>query len=292
MKKEKKIKLFPIVNGLILVFLALICIIPLIHVAAVSLSSSAAASAGEVSLWPKEFTLNSYAFVAKRAAFWRSMGVSIFRIILGGGLSILLTITAAYPLSQPSSSFRYRTVYAWFFFITMIFNAGLIPWYMVIRQFGLLDSIWALILPGAVPVFSVILLLNFFREVPRELADAAFIDGAGHWRTLWAIYVPLSKPALATLLLFSLVSNWNSWFDGLILMNSPDNYPLQTYIQTIAVQRSFSMMTREEIMQMATISDRTLRCAQIFLGALPIVVVYPFLQKYFVKGIVLGGVKG
>lgn len=292
MKKNKKFKWFPVLNTMILVMLALICVIPLVHVAAVSFSSSAAASAGDVSLWPKDFTTSSYSFVAKRPAFWRSMKVSVTRIIMGGGLSILLTITAAYPLSQPKASFRFRTVYAWFFFITMIFNAGLIPWYMVIRQFGLLDSIWALILPGAVPVFSVILLLNFFREVPRELAEAAFIDGAGHWRTLWTIYVPLSKPALATLLLFSLVANWNSWFDGLILMNNPDKYPLQTYIQTIAVQRSFSMMTREEIQQMATISDRTLRSAQIFLGSLPIVMVYPFLQKYFVKGIVLGGVKG
>lgn len=292
MKSKKKFKWFPILNTAFLLVLALICVIPLIHVAAVSFSSSAAASAGTVSLWPKEFTLNSYSFVAKRLAFWRSMRVSVIRIIMGGGLSLLLTITAAYPLSQPKGSFRFRTVYAWFFFVTMIFNAGLIPWYMVIRQFGLLDSIWALILPSAVPVFSVILLLNFFREVPRELAEAAFIDGAGHWRTLWTIYVPLSKPALATLLLFSLVANWNSWFDGLILMNNPDNYPLQTYIQTIAVQRSFSMMTREEIQQMATISDRTLRSAQIFLGSLPIVMVYPFLQKYFVKGIVLGGVKG
>ncbi|WP_313581090.1 carbohydrate ABC transporter permease [Lacrimispora sp.] len=292
MKKNKKFKWFPVLNTIILVMLALICVIPLIHVAAVSFSSSAAASAGDVSLWPKDFTTSSYSFVAKRPAFWRSMKVSVTRIIMGGGLSILLTITAAYPLSQPKASFRFRTVYAWFFFITMIFNAGLIPWYMVIRQFGLLDSIWALILPGAVPVFSVILLLNFFREVPRELAEAAFIDGAGHWRTLWTIYVPLSKPALATLLLFSLVANWNSWFDGLILMNNPNNYPLQTYIQTIAVQRSFSMMTREEIQQMAAISDRTLRSAQIFLGSLPIVMVYPFLQKYFVKGIVLGGVKG
>jgi putative aldouronate transport system permease protein len=292
MKKNKKFKWFPVLNTVILVMLALICVIPLVHVAAVSFSSSAAASAGDVSLWPKDFTTSSYSFVAKRPAFWRSMKVSVIRIIMGGGLSILLTITAAYPLSQPKASFRFRSVYAWFFFITMIFNAGLIPWYMVIRQFGLLDSIWALILPGAVPVFSVILLLNFFREVPRELAEAAFIDGAGHWRTLWTIYVPLSKPALATLLLFSLVANWNSWFDGLILMNNPDNYPLQTYIQTIAVQRSFSMMTREEIQQMAAISDRTLRSAQIFLGSLPIVMVYPFLQKYFVKGIVLGGVKG
>lgn len=292
MKKGKKFDVFPAVNIFILIILSLLCLIPLIHVAAVSFSSSAAAAAGSVSLWPKEFTFNSYSFVAKRPAFWRSMGVSVTRILLGGGLSIFLTITAAYPLSQPSSDFRFRTVYAWFFFITMIFSAGLIPWYMVIRQFKLLDTIWALILPSAVPTFSVILLLNFFRELPRGLSEAAFMDGAGHWRTLWTIYVPLSTPALATLLLFSLVSNWNSWFDGLILMNNPDNYPLQTYVQTIAVQRSFSMMTREEIMQMATISDKTLRSAQIFLGSLPIIMVYPFLQKYFVKGIVLGGVKG
>lgn len=292
MINRKKFDLFPAVNMFILITLSLLCLIPLIHVAAVSFSSSAAAAAGSVSLWPKEFTFNSYSFVAKRPAFWRSMWVSVTRIVLGGGLSILLTITAAYPLSQPSRNFRFRTFYAWFFFITMIFNAGLIPWYMVIRQFKLLDSIWALVLPSAVPAFSVILLLNFFRELPVGLSEAAFIDGAGHWRTLWSIYVPLSTPALATLLLFSLVFNWNSWFDGLILMNNPDNYPLQTYIQTIAVQRSFSMMTREEIMQMATISDRTLRSAQIFLGSLPIIMVYPFLQKYFVKGIVLGGVKG
>ena len=154
MKSKKKFKWFPILNTAFLLVLALICVIPLIHVAAVSFSSSAAASAGTVSLWPKEFTLNSYSFVAKRPAFWRSMRVSVIRIIMGGGLSLLLTITAAYPLSQPKGSFRFRTVYAWFFFVTMIFNAGLIPWYMVIRQFGLLDSIWALILPSACLLYT------------------------------------------------------------------------------------------------------------------------------------------
>ncbi|WP_242855648.1 carbohydrate ABC transporter permease [Ruminiclostridium josui] len=168
----------------------------------------------------------------------------------------------------------------------------MIPWYIVIKQMGLLDSLWALVLPGAVPVFSVILLLNFFREIPKELHEAAFIDGAGHWTTLWRVIVPVSTPALATITLFSLVGHWNSWFDGMILMNKAENYPLQSYIQTIVVQRSYSMLSRQEISELATISDRTLRASQIFLGTLPIVLVYPFLQKYFVKGIVLGGVKG
>lgn len=291
-RKIKKISLFTILNTCFLVFAALICIIPMIHIAAVSFSSSSAAAANKVILWPVEFSLNSYQYVAKRAAFWQSMFVSIERVVLGGAINLLLTILVAYPLSKEKNEFRFRSFYAWLFFITMLFGGGLIPWYMVIRQMGLLNKIWALILPGAVPVFSVIILLNFFRQVPKELSEAAFIDGAGHWTTLWKIYVPVSTPALATITLFALVGHWNSWFDGLLLMNDPKNYPLQSYIQTIVVQRDYGSMTREQIQQLATISDRTLRSAQIFMGSLPIIAVYPFLQKYFVKGIVLGGVKG
>ena len=165
---------------------------------------------------------------------------------------------------------------------------------MVIRQFGLLDSIWALILPSAVPVFSVILLLNFFREVPRELAEAAFIDGAGHWRTLWTIYVPLSKPALATLLLFSLVANWNSWFDGLIYSNFTDNYPLQSYLQTMVVDMRSIIQSgnMEDIVNALSVNDKNLKAAQIFISIIPLMVIYPFCQKYFTAGLTLGSVKG
>lgn len=288
----KKINIFRVLNICFLILTALICIIPLIHIAAVSFSSNAAAAAGAVTLWPKEFTLNSYKYVVRRPALWRAMFVSVKRVLLGAGINMLLTILSAYPLSKEKHQFRFRSIYAWIFFIPMLFGGGLIPWYMVIRQLGLLDTIWALVLPGAVPIFNVILLLNFFREIPKEFSEAAFIDGAGHWTTLWKIYVPVSKPALATILLFSLVGHWNNWFDGLILMNDFNNYPLQSYMQTIVVQRSYSMLTRQEIEELATISDRTLRSAQIFIGSLPIIIVYPFLQKYFVKGIVLGGVKG
>lgn len=290
MKKRKEI--FPVFNTLFLLFLAAICLIPIIHIAAVSLSSSSAAATGTVALWPKEFSLNSYNFVAKRPAFWNSLMITITRVLVGSTLNILLIILTAYPLSMNRRQFRARGVYAWVFFFTMIFNGGLIPWYMVINKLGLLDSIWALILPGAVPVFSVLILLNFFRNVPYELSESALIDGAGQWRILFQIYVPLSLPAIVTVLLFALVHHWNSWFDGLILMNNPDKYPLQSYLQTIVVQRNFSQMTREEIQQLTTISDKTLRSAQIFLGSLPIILIYPFLQKYFIKGIALGGVKG
>ena len=292
MRLQKKVDWFALLNNFFLLLVGLICLIPMVHILAVSLSSSSIAATGSVSLWPKGFTLAAYEFVAQRSAFWKSIGISLQRVILGGAINILLTIMIAYPLSKEKGEFRMRTFYSWSFFITMIFGAGLIPTYMVIIQLGLIDTIWSLVLPTAVPVFSVILMLNFFRMIPKELSEAAFIDGAGHWTTLWKIYVPVSLPSLATILLFSLVTHWNSWFDGLIYMNNPSNYPVQSYIQTIVVQKSFSTMTPEEAKLMATISDKTLRSAQIFLGALPIICVYPFLQKFLVKGIVVGSVKG
>jgi len=292
MKTGKPFDWFAAINTTFLILVALLCVLPLIHIVAVSFSSSTAAAAGYVKLWPVDFTLASYEFTGGREGFWRSMLVSIERIAIGTPLNLLLIIMVAYPLSKESKNFRFRLVYAWIFFMTMLFNGGLIPWYVTIKELGLLDSIWALVLPGAVPVFSIVLLLNFFREVPKELEESAVIDGASQWTTLWRIYVPISKPAIATLALFSMVEHWNSWFDGLILMGNPANYPLQSYIQTIVIQQNFSAMSREDILNMAMISDRTLRASQIFLGSLPILAAYPFLQKYFVKGIVLGSVKG
>lgn len=291
-RPKRRFEWFSLLNGLFLILVSLMCVLPLIHIIAVSFSSSAAASAGYVKLWPVDFTLASYKYTASREEFWDSMLVSLTRIGLGTPLNLLLTILIAYPLSKETRSFRLRSIYAWFFFITMLFNGGLIPWYTTIKEYGLLDTIWALVLPSAVPVFSVVLLLNFFREIPKELEEAALIDGASHWRTLWTIFVPISKPALATLALFSMVEHWNSWFDGLLLMGNPSNYPLQSYIQTIVIQQNLSNMSRDEMLNLALISDRTLKSSQIFLGSLPIIMAYPFLQKYFVKGIVLGSVKG
>lgn len=288
----KRFDWFAAVNATFLIAAALLCILPLIHIIAVSFSSSTAAAAGYVKLWPVDFTLASYEFTAGRDGFWISMMNSLKRLAIGTPLNLLLTILVAYPLSKESKQFRFRLVYAWIFFLTMLFNGGLIPWYITIKEVGLLNSIWALVLPGAVPVFSIVLLLNFFREVPRELEESAVIDGASQWTTLWRIYVPISKPAIATLALFSMVEHWNSWFDGLILMGDPTNYPLQSYIQTIVIQQNFTAVSREDILNLAQISDRTLRSSQIFLASLPIVAAYPFLQKYFVKGIVLGSVKG
>ncbi|MBP1991043.1 carbohydrate ABC transporter permease [Paenibacillus eucommiae] len=275
-----------------LILLSLLCIAPLIHILAVSFSSAWAAEAGDVSFWPVGFTLQSYEFVFHKPQFLNSLVVSLKRVVLGVTFSMVLTVMAAYPLSKEARAFRFRTVYAWVFVFTILFSGGLIPWYMTIRTIGLLDSIWALVLPGAVPVFNIILLLNFFRNLPKELEESAFVDGAQHWTILFKIFIPLSKPALATLTLFCVVGQWNSWFDGLILMNSPDNYPLSSYLQTVVIGRDLSQMTAQEVLRLSETSNRTFKAAQIFLGALPVLLLYPFLQKYFAKGIVLGSVKG
>lgn len=283
--------IFVIFNYTFLIGLSILCLLPLFHVLAVSFSSSAAATAGLVKFWPVHFTTSSYDYVLSKPEFLRSMGVTIKRVLLGVSINMLLTVLIAYPLSKEANKFRWRTAYAWFFVVTILFGGGLIPLYMTVKMTGLLGSIWALILPSAVPVFNVILLLNFFRGLPRELEEAGFMDGAGHWTLLWRIFVPLSAPALATVTLFATVNHWNSWFDGLIFMNSPKDYPLQSYLQTVVIQRDLSLVSAADMKTLAEVSDRTAKAAQIFLGALPILMVYPFLQRFFMKGIVLGSVK-
>lgn len=285
-------KIFMIANVTILIIAALLCLLPLINVLALSFSAASSAAAGLVKLWPVNFTLASYKYVLSKHEFITALAVSVKRLFLGVAVNMLFTILAAYPLSKDTLKFKVRPIYTWFFIITILFNGGLIPTYMTLKRYGMLDSIWALIIPGAVPVFNIILLMNFFRELPAEIEEAAFIDGATPWYSLWKIYVPLSKPALATLVLFSAVGHWNTWFDGLLYMNNPIHYPLQSYLQTVIITRDLQMVSASQLKELAEISDRTTKAAQVFIGAVPILLVYPFLQKYFTKGLVLGSVKG
>jgi ABC-type sugar transport system, permease component len=285
-------KVFLACNYTILAISALLCLLPLINVLAISLSSKSAAAAGFVKFWPVDFTWASYKYALSKPEFIQGFLVSLERVALGYIVNMVLTILVAYPLSKDRFGFRYRHYYAWFFIITMMFSGGLIPTYMTIKEAGLLDTIWALVLPGAVPVFNVILLMNFFRGLPKEIEEAAFMDGAGRWRILIQIFLPLSLPSLATVSLFVLVHHWNSWFDGLIYMNSPKNYPLQSYLQTIIVTPELNNLQVDQLLEATMVSDRTFKAAQVFLAALPILMVYPFLQKYFMKGLVMGSVKG
>ncbi|MBM7567261.1 carbohydrate ABC transporter permease [Paenibacillus sacheonensis] len=276
----------------LLTLVALVCILPLINVLALSFSSNDAIQADKVTFWPVEFSTKAYHFVAQKKAFLLSIWVSIQRVGLGLLINMVLTVLVAYPLSKESSHFRLRTLYAWVFVFTMLFSGGLVPTYLIVKNLGMLDTLWALVLPGAVPIFNVILMLNFFRALPKELMEASFIDGCGHWKLLWKVILPLSTPSIATVGLFTIVGHWNEWFAGIIYMNDSIHYPLASYLQTIVVNLDISKIANiDDATYLQSLNDRAVRAAQIFLGALPIFCVYPFLQRYFMSGIVLGSVK-
>lgn len=292
--KSTSRKIFLGFDVIILVFLSLTCLLPFINLLAVSFSGATAVAAGEVKFWPVDFTTYSYRFALQGGKFLRAMMISFLRVLLGVSTNLVLMIITAYPLSKPKEKFKARGFYIVFFVITMLINGGLIPTYLIVVKLGLKDSIWSLILPGALPVYNMIILMNFMRGLPDEIEEAAMIDGAGTFRILWQIVLPLLKPALATVGLFCLVGHWNDWFSGMLYMSKPEGYPLQTYLQTLL--QNFEQIMQRSSGDYATLlsrmNTRTGRAAQLFLGALPVMMVYPFLQKYFTDGLVLGSVKG
>ncbi|WP_145140466.1 carbohydrate ABC transporter permease [Paenibacillus sp. Y412MC10] len=277
---------------LVLVLIACLSLAPIINTIMVSVSSSTAVNAGKVYFLPVDINFSSYVKILDDEKFWRAFLVSVERVALGGAINMLLTVLMAYPLSRTASQFRARNVYMWIIVFTMLFSGGIVPWYMVISKLGLINSIWALVLPGAVPVFNVILLMNFFKGIPKEMEEAAFIDGAGPLKILWHIFIPVSLPSLATITLFVIVGHWNNFFDGIVLINDSHKIPLQTYLQQLNLTRDqMQNLSVEQLQQYNKISNTTLNSAKILVSMIPILLIYPFLQRYLIHGIVLGSVK-
>lgn len=278
----------------ILMIMTISCLIPILNTLAMSFSDKTSAALGEVMFLPVNFTISPYIEIVKEGRFFRAFGVSVVRVILGTAINLLFSIFIAYPLSKDPKEFPFRNIYMWIFVFTMMFNGGLVPTFLVIKDLGLIDTIWALVLPGAVNVFNTILLMNFYKGIPKALEEAARVDGAGPWRILIQIIIPLAKPAIATVTLFCIVNHWNSFFDGKIYINSPEKIPLQTYIQSLTVQispQAMANMTPDEIVRKLEVSNITFNSAKAFVSMIPILLIYPFLQKYFVTGIVMGAVK-
>ena len=280
------------INAVVLLLVAALCLVPILHVIALSFSKSSSVMVGHVTLFPVNATLSSYKLLMQRPDFFASFRVSLLRVLLGVTVNMALIMLTAYPLSKKKDQFHGRTAYAWYMILTIIFSGGLIPTYMVVKQMGLINSVWSMVLPGAIPVWNTVLMMNFYRNLPREIEESAFIDGANHLVVLTRLYIPLSAPAVATIALFSIVGHWNSWFDGLIYLNTPSLYPLQTFLYMIDSSVTLGATTSENVEYMREISDRTLRSAQIVIAMVPVLIAYPFLQKYFTKGIVMGSVKG
>lgn len=271
---------------------AVICFYPLWYTLIVSFSDKSKVAAGYVVLIPSGFNTIAYTKIMADDAFFVAFMVSVERAILGTSINMLLMILTAFPLALASRRFPARKYYLWFLVFNMLFSGGVIPWYLNIRYLGLIDKIWALVLPTALPIFYMFLLMNFFKNVPPSLSESATMDGANPWRILFQIYLPVSLPALATVGLFCFVIHWNSWFDGLILINNPRRQPLQTLIYQLNVRINTRSMTSEEIRELSVISNDTVNAAKVIVAMIPIICVYPFLQKYFVTGLTLGAVKG
>lgn len=279
-----------VIIWLVVILMTLSCLLPLINMIAISLSGSSAVAANQVGLLPVDFTLTTYNKLLKDGQFWASFWISVQRVVLGTLINMFFVITMAYPLSKSKLRFPAREVYIKFVIFAMLFSGGIIPLYMVVSGLKLTDTIWALVLPGAVPVFNVILMINFFKSVPESLDEAARIDGASPLTILVKIYLPVSLPALATVALFSIVGHWNDYFSGLLYMNKASLYPLQTYIQQLTVDIT-QVTDAEQLKQLSQMSNRAFNATKIVVSTIPLLIIYPFLQKYFVSGIVIGAVK-
>lgn len=262
------------------------CMVPIINLLATSFSSSQAIIENRVGLLPVEFTTKAYAYVLKNKEFWTAAFISLKRVLIGVPVNLIMIILVGYPLSKSERVFPARKYYVAFMLVVMLFNGGMMPTYFIVAKTGLIDTVWSLVLPGAVPIFSCIVLMNFFRGIPEELEESARLDGANQLVILTKIYLPLSKPSLATVTLFSLVGHWNAWFDGLIYSNRTQNYPLQSYLQTLVTSTTEKLMTGDldALMQMLDVNDTNMKSAQIFISIIPLMLVYPFLQKYFTTG--------
>ena len=274
--------------------LGITTLLPIIHIIAISLSNNAAVTANAVGIWPKGFNTASYAYLMRDIRFFKATSISIQRVLIGTLLNLTLILLTAYPLAQSDRDLRGRKLIAWYFVFTTLFSGGLIPTYLLIRDIGLMNKFAVLILPGAVPVFSVIMLMNYIKGLPKELFEACRIDGAGHLTCVSKIVVPLATPSLATLALFAIVGHWNEWFSATIYINDSADWPLQSLLRSLIAQSNniSRLIEAGNFEEALLLSDRSIRTAQIVYTTLPILVTYPFLQKFFVKGIVVGSVKG
>ena len=288
-KQSKGEKAFTLFNYLFLGGFALLCLFPFIHVIAQSLSSQRAIVSGEVLFFPIETTFLAYKEVLMDQHFLRAFFISVARTVVGTFINVFLTCLMAYPLSKTYIKGRGVILFAVVF--TMLFSGGMIPTYLVVRETGLLNTFWAYIIPTAISAFNLIIVKNFFQSVPQELEESAKIDGASNVGILFRIVIPLSMPVIATIALFHAVFHWNSFFDAVLYINDRSLYPLQVYLREL-IQFDQSEINLRDNFEQQLLANESLKAAALISSTLPILIVYPFLQKYFVKGVMLGSVKG
>ncbi|KKO54930.1 sugar ABC transporter permease [Paenibacillus sp. DMB20] len=284
----KNISLFSVVNGIIMLCLSVVILYPIIYITAVSFSDTASVLQGKVTLLPKGFNLDAYAQVLKDERIPRAYLNTIFYTTLGTTINLLMTAIAAYPLAR--KDFFGRKFFLLAIVMTMFLNPGIIPNYLIVQELGLIDSVWALVLPNAIWTFELIILKSFYENMSEALREAAVVDGASEYRILFQIMIPLSKPALASIGLFYFMGHWNSFFIPLIYLNDATMYPLQVVLRDMLIFADSSNNTN--LVDAAALAPQAMKNATIVLSMIPVLLIYPFAQKYFAKGVMLGSEKG
>ena len=287
-KPSKSYRVFQVFNKVLMILILFITLYPFVYLVAQSFSSDAAVSAGQVTFFPVDFTLDTYKYLLKDDSFFKYYGNTILYTVVGTLISVIGTALLAYPLSKPR--LRLNKFFTPFVVFTMYFTGGIIPNYILVTQWlGLQDSMLAIILPGAISTFNLLVMKSFFAGLPEELEEAASIDGMGVYGIFVKIILPLSKPILATMALFYMVGMWNEWFAPMMYLDSRDKWPIALWVRQLVEGAN-----NTEIGSSAEASSvqATLKSATMVLTSIPIICVYPFVQKYFVQGMTIGAVKG
>lgn len=290
-KKRKRASFGSVINYFILIVLVLVCFYPFLNVIAYSFSGYNAVLSGKVTVFPIDFTLAAYKQVLGKISIWLSMRASVWVTVAGTALSLVLTIFAAYALSK--NDLPGKKFFSGLIIFTMYFGGGIIPTFLVVKGLGMYDSLNALFVPQAINVFNFIVMRTFFRQLPESLQEAAKIDGASDIQTLFKIVLPLSLPIIATIGLFYAVGYWNTYFDALLYIQDPDKYTLQLQLRGLLFGEELNNSSGSNIEGIGTqVMTQSLKMACVAVSTIPIVIVYPWLQKYFVKGAMVGSVKG
>ncbi|MBT2625544.1 carbohydrate ABC transporter permease [Bacillus sp. HU-1818] len=282
-------RVFDVCNILFLGGVGAITILPFLYIIAGSFATEAELAQRSFFIFPKTFTLDAYRYVFSTPTFIRSMGVSIFITIVGTAVQLFFTFTMAYPLAK--RHVKGRNLLLNLVIFSMLFSGGMIPTYIVVKSLGLLDSYWALILPMAINPFNLIIIKNFFQQLPRELEESAKIDGCSEIGVFWRIALPLSKPVIATFALFYAVGIWNDFFHALLYINDSAKWPLQMVLRQVTILSDLTA-ANGDMVQNTVPPEQGIKLAVIVIATIPILAVYPFLQKHFAKGILIGSVKG
>lgn len=283
-------RIFNLINYSLLILISIITIVPFIYIVAVSFATPEEVAKGGLMLFPTKFTLGAYQYIFSTETMIRSVMVSIGVTVVGTLINLVLTSFMAYPLARPN--LRGRSAVLFMVLFTMLFSGGMIPTYFVVKAFGMINSYWSLIIPTAISAFNLIVLKNFFQQIPEGLEESAKIDGCHDLGILFRIVLPLSMPAMATFGLFYAVSHWNTYFNAVMYINDSEKWPVQIVLRQIVLLSQDMIGDSTAQAEPMEYLPQTIRMASIVVATIPIVIVYPFLQKYFAKGVMLGSVKG